>query len=107
MFKKIGKWLALKALPLIIDNLVFKAKTIEKSDGFYINIFMSAFDFTIVDTDIKLSSQSTAGITKNEVLKLDKPINVTRTNQLDPFGNLDRIQRKMSRNANEDLREAA
>lgn len=94
MFGKVGKWLALKVLPLIVDNLVFKARTLEKEDGFYLNIYMEAFEFTIVDTDIKLSSQSSDSIAKKEVLTLDSPINEVRTNQLDPWGNLNKIAKE-------------
>lgn len=91
MFKKVPSLFAKMALPVIIDNLVFKARTVEKESGFYMNVFVSVFGVELLDTDIKLSSQNSATMTTKETLTLDDPIDVKRTNQLDPWGNLNKI----------------
>lgn len=85
-------------LPILRDHLVFKARTVEKNDGFYLNIYLEVFEMTIIDTDLKLSGQSTESISKKEVLTLDSPIDEVRTNQIDAAGNLDKIAKQMLKN---------
>lgn len=78
MLNRIGKFLARRVLPLIASELDFSFKTVEREDGYYFLILITAFNFVLLEREIKFSSQTSASIAKNERLTLDQPIDISR-----------------------------
>lgn len=58
MFKRIGNFLMLRVLPLVIENIQWKAKTISKEDGLYFWIYLEVYGRTLFEEEIKLIDAS-------------------------------------------------
>jgi len=86
------KFLAKRLLPTVVSNLFFDVSTVEKADGYYLRVLVQAFGYTLLDEKIKLSSQSSSAMTKNEVLTLEQPVDVTKSNLPDALESLSRIK---------------
>lgn len=89
------------------DSAKLKIRTIQKSDGLYLNVFVSVFERQLIDVDIPLATNGEKGdqteiadtaqeIANVKTLTLDSPVDEVRTNQIDPWGNLDKLAKELN-----------